>query len=655
MPRDLPIGNGDMLVAYDRHFQLRDLYWPHVGMPNHTQGHAQRFGVWVDGAFAWLDGPGWSRSLRYAKDSLITAVVLRHAGLGLELECRDTVDYFSPVLFRSVEVRNLTDRERDARIFFHVDLSIDESAVGDTVNFDPKLSALIAYKDDRYFLINGTDGRHWGVSHWATGAKRIGDAEGTWRDAEDGHLSGNPIAQGSVDAVVGFHLPVAAQGVARACLWLAAGTNYEAVKELDGKVRTKTPQRMMMRTEAYWRLWSQQDRWGLEMLPERVRSLACRSALTIRTQSDNRGAIIAANDYDITHFAGDTYSYVWPRDGALVAHALAVAGQSDLCRRFFHFCSRVISADGYFLHKYNPTGTLASSWHPWIADGRRSLPVQQDETALVVWAFRQHFQMFRDVEFLRDLYNPLVVEPANWMMSYRDANGLPLPSWDLWEERRGVHLFTVASVIGALEAAAAFSNDLGAHDRGAEFLQGATRMREALQQHFWSEERGQFARMLTPRGGGAYRPDWTFDASATGLFAFGALAADDARVVKHMTAMRDALWCQTGIGGIARYQNDYYHQVERGDTRRVPGNPWIICTLWLAQWHIERASSRADLEQALPLIEWASDRAFDSGILPEQCHPYTGAPLSVSPLTWSHAAYLLACLRYAQRHRELSA
>jgi hypothetical protein len=33
MPRDLPVGNGNLLVAFDDHYQIRDLYWPHVGKP----------------------------------------------------------------------------------------------------------------------------------------------------------------------------------------------------------------------------------------------------------------------------------------------------------------------------------------------------------------------------------------------------------------------------------------------------------------------------------------------------------------------------------------------------------------------------------------------------------------------------------------------
>ena len=35
MPRDLPVGNGQMLVNFDRHYRIRDLYYPHIGEENH--------------------------------------------------------------------------------------------------------------------------------------------------------------------------------------------------------------------------------------------------------------------------------------------------------------------------------------------------------------------------------------------------------------------------------------------------------------------------------------------------------------------------------------------------------------------------------------------------------------------------------------------
>ena len=54
-----------------------------------------------------------------------------------------------------------------------------------------------------------------------------------------------------------------------------------------------------------------------------------------------------------------------------------LAGHGELSRNFFRFCANVIEEKGYFLHKYNPTGTLASSWHPWTLDGHKVLPIQR--------------------------------------------------------------------------------------------------------------------------------------------------------------------------------------------------------------------------------------------------------------------------------------
>ncbi|MEK7268412.1 MAG: glycoside hydrolase family 15 protein, partial [Nitrospirota bacterium] len=69
MPRDLPLGNGALLVNFDGSYQLRDLYWPHVGLENHSKGQVFRFGVWVDGRFKWRDDPGWARRMRYAHET----------------------------------------------------------------------------------------------------------------------------------------------------------------------------------------------------------------------------------------------------------------------------------------------------------------------------------------------------------------------------------------------------------------------------------------------------------------------------------------------------------------------------------------------------------------------------------------------------------
>ncbi|MCC6286230.1 MAG: glycoside hydrolase family 15 protein [Phycisphaerales bacterium] len=654
MPRDIPIGNGDLLITFDRLYRIRDLYYPQVGRYNHTSGHVQRFGIWADGTLAWVEDEAWRREIRYKADTLVTDVRLVNDRLQLEVICHDGVDSNLPVLIRKFTVHDLAGRARDVRIFMHLDLSIAETPVGDTANYDPVTSGLVFYKQDNYFLINACDTHKRGIDHWAIGTKRVGGAEGTWRDAEDGQLGRNAISQGSVDATVGFNLQVPAGGKADVQFWIACGRSYREVKETNLRVLELGADRLLARTEAYWRLWCRKEPTDTTPLPEHIRDLFYRSQLVLRTQIDNGGAIIAANDSDITQFGGDHYSYCWMRDGALVAYALVLSGQSELSRSFYRYCARCIESEGYFLHKYSPTGALASSWHPWMLDGQRVLPIQQDETSLVLWSLRKHFETFRDVEFVKGLYEPLVARPAEWMLRYRDHNGLPRPSWDLWEERRGIHTFTVAATIGALYAAAAFATDFGEHDRAGAFREGAERMKGALKRNMYHPELRRFARHAIPLDDGTYRLDMTRDSANYALFAFEAFSADDPRVVAEMESIRDRLWIRTSVGGCARYERDYYHQIERADINAVPGNPWVICTLWQAQYLVARAKNHDELKQALPIIEWAVKRAEPSGVLAEQFHPHTGAPISVSPLTWSHSTFVVVCMQYLAKHHELS-
>ena len=76
----------------DKTYTLRDVYYPHVGQENHTNGHLNRFGVWVDGHLSWLNDSGWQRSLRYESRTLVTDVTLTSDSLNLQLTFTDAVD-----------------------------------------------------------------------------------------------------------------------------------------------------------------------------------------------------------------------------------------------------------------------------------------------------------------------------------------------------------------------------------------------------------------------------------------------------------------------------------------------------------------------------------------------------------------------------------
>jgi GH15 family glucan-1,4-alpha-glucosidase len=79
MPRDLPIGNGKVLVAFDSDYRVRELSYPRVGRENHVHGAVCRFGVFVGGTFTWIErARGWNLVMRYQPDTLVTDVQCQH-------------------------------------------------------------------------------------------------------------------------------------------------------------------------------------------------------------------------------------------------------------------------------------------------------------------------------------------------------------------------------------------------------------------------------------------------------------------------------------------------------------------------------------------------------------------------------------------------
>ena len=641
--RDIPVGNGSFLVNFDNKYQIRDVYFPHAGQENHTEGFPFRFGVWVDGEFSWIFTDGWGRELRYLPETLVTDVRLVNESLNVEIVSNDTVASHENIFLRKVRITNTKTKKREFRVFLHHDFRIYENKVGDTAYFDPRTTAVVHYKKHRYFLANTEPA----FDSFATGRKAFRDKEGTWRDAEDGNLSHGTITEGSVDSTIGVHFLLEGGASFEFFYWIVAGTNYAEVAAGNAHVLEKSPQKYFEYTENYWRAWVNKNASDFRGFSPTIVEMYKRSLLIVQTQIDSGGAILAANDSDVAERATDHYSYLWTRDGAFVANALDLAGYPHLTRKFFAFCSRIVHPKGYFLQKYNSDGTVASGWHSaWDAFSKTELvPIQEDETALVLWALWQHYDKVRDIEFAYRMYQQMVASCADFMTDFRHPElNLPNASWNLWEDRRGIHTFTCSTVVGGLRAASKFAELFAEYERAARYSAAADEIVQAMAEHLYSKELGRFIRSIEIEGDGTLRSDATVDASLFATFYFECFAADDERVVGTMKAVKEVL---ASAGGIARFEHDGYM---RGSDK-FPGNPWFICTLWLADHFIARAKKSSELRPALDILEWVAASALPSGVLAEQLNPVTGEHVSVSPLTWSHSTFIATAQSYLRRDK----
>ena len=380
-------------------------------------------------------------------------------------------------------------------------------------------------------------------------------------------------------------------------------------------------------------------------LPRDILRAYKNSLLIMRTHADSQGGIIASCDSDILQFNRDTYSYVWMRDGAIACLAFDLAGFSDVTRRFFQFCNNVMTEEGYFHHKYSPDGSVGSSW--LAASGHGGLPIEEDETALVLYALWRHFQKFRDIEFIMEVYPNLVLKATDFLLNYIDLEtGLPRPSFDLWEEKYGVFTWTAATVYAGLWAGAKFARVFYNRERHDALCDASSRLKKAMQKHLYDPEHRRFVKALYLDGS----PDLSVDSSTSAVFLYGGFSASEKNVEETMNAIFDRLWVGSSVGGVARFENDGYQRI----SQEVTGNPWFISTLWLARWRIARARSMLQLKEGMELLSWATAHSLPSGVMPEQIHPFTGEPVSVSPLIWSHAEFVISVCEYLEKHHEIS-
>lgn len=651
MARSIILGNGSMLVGLDERGQVRDFHYPRVGLENHVGGHLKhKIGVYVDGTMSWIDDHGWQVSIAYVKDTMCSDITAENTHLGITLHFSDVVYNESSLFIRIVRVFNKQDDKREVKVFFNQQFHISEHSRGDTAYFAPDVHAVIHYKGRRVFLISGkADGKFFDM--YSVGLLGIEGKEGTWADTQDGMLSQNPIEHGSVDSVIGFPLLLNGNEEREITYWIAAGKKYKEVTALHRDINTRGVQHLHETTSDFWRAWVNERDISFCGLGEEVIDLFKQSLFVMRAHTDNHGGIIASSDSSILQYGRDTYNYVWPRDGSYIASAFLRAGYTDLSERFFGFCNQVITEGGYLLHKYRSDRSMGSSWEPWIQEGRPQLPIQEDETAVVLATLWEHYERAKNLEYVESIYNSFIKSAADFLAEFRDKKtGLPKPSFDLWEERYGVFTYTASSVYAALIAASKFAALLGKESDARKWHSTAFEVKEAILKHLYNNDRGYFIKSLSYTTKGDPVPDTTFDASsAYGIFRFCVLDVNDERLASAVEKTRDRLSVKNDLMGIARYEGDQYYRT----SGNVPGNAWFIPTFWYTQYRIARAKNSEDLSGVRNVFEHTQKFATFAGMFSEQLDPLSGAPLSVSPLVWSHAEFVHLIFDYIEKLQEL--
>ncbi|MGY4643812.1 glycoside hydrolase family 15 [Cellulomonas sp. URHB0016] len=299
------------------------------------------------------------------------------------------------------------------------------------------------------------------------------------------------------------------------------------------------------------------------------------------------------------------WRYVWPRDSAFVAVALARTGHVDDALEVLGFLDRVQAPDGSFQARYEPDG----SGPP---DDRG---VQVDGTGWAVWAAGLVLAEVPDPGQRRSAaarLRPLVVRSTEHALRLVAETGLPPASADYWETpEQELTLGTAAPIVAGLQQAAVvlpLTGDVALAQAASEAA-GRSRL--------------ELVRAFAPTGYARYAAGGHRDAATAFLLPpFLRVPPPGAR-----TAWRESaptmLRPASGLAPGAGWRDD-----------GVSWTPQTSLYAWLA-------AESGDVSRAHGWLDFLDGHRTATGSIPEKVLA-DGSPAAVAPLAWSAACTLLA-------------
>lgn len=636
---DAVLGNSRLLATLTGDGILQRLFWPTIDYGQHV--YETKAGILVDEAMVWTDESGWKHKQSYVEDNNVLITDSVHSDKRVSICATDFAIIEQDVLVRQYKVKN--DGPARPLSFIYASLfHIEDSPLYNSVLFDEKADALVHYRRDTYIGVTGSIE----CSHF--------QATGNPADIEAGCPNGTAVGLGSHSGMR-WDLGTFESGeMKEITVYIVLDHNYESLQNQMMKTKANAAEVHRCETEAYWKAYLLQGRQIQTSRPD-VDKLYRRSLLVFKLMSDaTYGGLVAAPEFDPTFSRCGGYAYCWGRDAAYITTAIDKAGYPSLVHQFYQWAVKSQSPDGSWQHRHYMNGMLAPAWG-----------FQADEPASLIWGMWQHYLTTKDVDFLNEMWGSLRAG-ADFLTAYKNEDTLlPSASVDLWEERTAEHTYSSAAVAAGLFAAAEAAEHRGEAELARRWRDRGEEIRRGMDNLLWNEEKGSFYRgvhlqisetryrelrdrelpdnhdsVFTKQGLKQYtryisKFDDVVDASLLGVNVPFALYDSYDKRLRSTAETVERLLTSPVVGGIKRYEDDIY----------AGGNPWIICSLWLAL----DAITVGDYEKAHMYLNWSVDHQTPIGLLPEQVDKGTGGPAWVVPLTWSHAMYVLTVLELIDR------
>ncbi len=499
------VGNGRVLVTLGNSAELMAFFYPRC---DHAQNVREGLtGIYLDGyGFSWLFGQEWQRQQRYLKGEAAVLTELVSPSLGLSVSVCDFVSPAEPVLFRNWQVKSLDGKPKRLRLMHYFELTLgghewQQAVQVITLPHPTPRPAVVQWRENFWCGISSD----LPFQQWQCGKAHPNAHNHPKPDMLDGWLNGQTLEIGKVAFAVGWQLSIPPFGSTERTMVIALGESKREVLHRLGRNLAKPFEIHHELHRQEWNQWLNRLKASFlrSVTDERTKSVLEAALWTMRlTWDKGAGAPVAAPEFDPTFEASGGYGFCWCRDAAFIAQAFAHLGLAQKASRFFDWCARAQSLDGYFHQRYWLDGSLAPAW----SEDHDNLQV--DETAAVIWAANQVYRRLKEKPSQTVL--EMVWQALKFLSTHLIA-GVHKVGMDLWETFRGHFTYTQAAFVAAFNAGVELAELVG-NDEWAKRCQDlARKTKSALLKRFWTGN--GFARGITPDG----HVDLTPDASILGV------------------------------------------------------------------------------------------------------------------------------------------
>jgi GH15 family glucan-1,4-alpha-glucosidase len=349
------------------------------------------------------------------------------------------------------------------------------------------------------------------------------------------------------------------------------------------------------------------------------------------------GAIVAAPTTSLPEQVGGErnwdYRYAWIRDASLTLQALYIGTCPDEVVDFVSFMTS--SAGGgagdedalQIMYGIGGEHDLSERELPHLRGWRDSRPVRVGNGAWNQTQLDVYGQLLDAIHRYRERLGDLHPEIQRFVASLADTAARRWQETDagMWEMRGEPrhHLSSKVQCWVALDRAVELVPRLGEHARPDAWAAERDRIRAAILQRGWSEQRQAFAQ--------AFDSD-ELDAAQLLMPLVGFLPATDDRMRSTIEAIARDL---TDDGLVLRYRSQ---DGLNDDGLHGEEGTFVICSFWLAQC----LAQAGEVERAERLFERLAGYANDLGLIAEEVDPATGELLGNFPQAFSHIGLITA-------------